>query len=120
MEAGGFGTLLREWRRTRRLSQGDLAEASEVSARHISFLETGRSAPSRSMVLVLASALDMPLRDRNLLLQAAGFASVYQDSAPGPPESGPLRRTLDLLLRHHEPYPAIAVSTGLDLVVMNP
>ncbi len=119
MAASGFGTLLREWRRTRRLSQGDLAEASEVSARHISFLETGRSAPSRSMVLVLASALDMPLRDRNLLLKAAGYASVYQESPPGAPEAGPLRRALDLMLRHHEPYPAVALTAGWDLVDMN-
>lgn len=115
----GFGPLLRQWRRSRRMSQEQLALEAEVSARHLSFLETGRAAPSRSMVLVLGSALDLPLRDRNRLLRAAGFAAVYHDSPleAEPPE--PLRRTLALLLDHAEPYPAVAMTPVWDLVRMN-
>lgn len=119
-DPGGFGSLLREWRRIRRMSQEDLADAAEVSARHLSFLENGRSQPSRSMVLVLASALDLPLRERNLLLGAAGFAAVYRESSLGAEEMTPVRRTLELILGHHEPFPAIAVSPLWDLVQMNP
>jgi len=115
----GFGPLLRQWRRTRRMSQEELAEASEVSARHVSFLETGRSAPSRSMVLLLASALDLPLRERNLLLHAAGFAAVYRESPLDPEAMTPVSRVLDLILGHQEPYPAVAVTPGWDLVRTN-
>ncbi len=86
MGTNGFGALLRQWRRTRRLSQEELAAESEVSARHISFLENSRSSPSRSMVLVLGSALDLPLRDRNLLLTAAGLPR-----STGKPRSAPTR-----------------------------
>jgi transcriptional regulator with XRE-family HTH domain len=119
MDEPGFGALLRQWRRARRMSQEDLAEASEVSARHVSFLENGRSAPSRTMVLLLASALDLPLRERNLLLHAAGFASVYRESSLAPDEMTPMLRTLDLILGHQEPYPAVAVTRGWDLVRTN-
>ena len=112
MASSGFGTLLREWRRTRRMSQEELAAEAEVSTRHVSFLETGRSAPSRTMVLVLASALDMPLRERNLLLHAAGFTAAYRDASDDVAAERELRRSLDLILQHHEPYPAIAVSSA--------
>lgn len=119
MSKAGFGPLLRQWRRTRRMSQEELAEASEVSARHVSFLENGRSAPSRSMVLLLASALDLPLRERNLLLHAAGFAAVYRESPLDAESMTPVLRVLDLILGHQEPYPAVAVTPGWDLVRMN-
>ncbi len=115
----GFGPLLRSWRQSRRLSQEELAFAAEVSARHISFLENSKSMPSRQMVLVLASALDLPLRDRNLLLLSAGFAAVYRESSLAAEASSPVRRTLDLILGHHEPFPAIAVTPGWDLVQLN-
>ena len=115
----GFGPLLRGWRQARRLSQEELGSQAEVSARHLSFLENGRSAPSRSMVLVLASALDLPLRERNLLLASAGFTAVYTESPLGTDECAPLRRTLNLILGHHEPYPAVAVTPVWDLVQLN-
>lgn len=114
----GFGDLLRRWRRARRYSQEELALEAEVSARHISFLENGRAAPSRSMVLILASALDVPLRDRNLMLASSGFAAVYRESSLTEPSS-PVRRTLDLILSHHDPYPAVAVSALWDVVQLN-
>jgi transcriptional regulator with XRE-family HTH domain len=114
---GAFGELLRGWRQARRMSQQSLGEAAEVSTRHISFLETGKAAPSRTMVLVLAGALDLPLRDRNRLLQAAGYAPVYR--ASGWEEESPLRRTLDLVLRHQDPIPAVGVTPTWDVVQMN-
>lgn len=119
MVSPGFGPLLRQWRRARRLSQQELALEAEISTRHLSFLETGRSTPSRSMVLVLCSALDVPLRERNLLLGAAGFAAVYHESPLAPEPAGPLRRILALILDHQEPYPAVAMTPVWDLVQMN-
>ena len=119
MSSPTFGTLLREWRRVRRMSQQQLSLEAEVSARHLSFLETGKSAPSRTMVLVLASALDLPLRDRNVLLQAAGFANAYRESGWEDDTSIPLRRTLDLILRYQEPIPAVGVTPLWDVVQMN-
>ena len=78
--SSGFGELLRRWRERRRLSQLDLATDAEISTRHLSFIETGRAQPSRDMVLLLARALDVPLRDRNDLLTAAGYAAMYRES----------------------------------------
>src|SRR5881227_654671 len=103
------GTLLRDWRRRRRLSQLDLALEAGVSARHLSFVETGRSRPSAEMVLHLAEALDVPLRDRNQLLLAAGYAPVYGQRGLEEPEMGPVREALQQVLRGHEPYPALVV-----------
>jgi len=119
MEPRSFGARLRQWRRTRRMSQEQLAAQAEVSTRHLSFVETGRSMPSRTMVLVLASALDLPLRERNLLLHAAGYAAVYRETALGCDAASPLRRTLALMLRHQEPYPALGVTPFWDLVDLN-
>lgn len=120
MTARGFGARLREWRIARRMSQQRLAAAAEVSTRHLSYLETGKSAPSRTMVLVLASALDLPLRDRNALLQAAGFAAVYRESPQSTFDAAsPLGRTLDMILRYHGPIPAVAVTPRWDVVQMN-
>src|SRR5688572_29843110 len=101
-----FGQMLRRLRSSRGMTQERLAGDAEVSPRHLSFLETGRSAPSREMVLILGSALDLPLRDRNALLVAAGFAPVYGSSPLGAPELAPLRRAIDHLLGAHEPFGA--------------
>jgi transcriptional regulator with XRE-family HTH domain len=119
MSTDAFGARLREWRTARRLSQERLAAAAEVSTRHLSFLETGKSAPSRTMVLVLASALDLPLRDRNALLHAAGFAPVYRESAGALDADSPLRRTIETILRYHGPIPAVAVTPQWDVLQMN-
>jgi transcriptional regulator with XRE-family HTH domain len=119
MKPTGFGPLLRQWRIARRLSQERLAAQAEVSTRHISFIENGRSLPSRTMVLVLASALDLPLRDRNLLLGAAGYAAVYRESSLARDESSALRRTLASILRHQDPYPALGLTPLWDVIDMN-
>jgi transcriptional regulator with XRE-family HTH domain len=114
-----LGTLLRDWRRRRRLSQLDLALEAGVSARHLSFLETGRSRPSREMVLHLAEQLDVPLRDRNQLLLAAGFSPAYAERAIDAPELGPVRDALELVLSGHEPYPAVVIDRWWNLVAAN-
>jgi transcriptional regulator with XRE-family HTH domain len=114
-----LGTLLRDWRRRRRLSQLDLALEAGVSARHLSFLETGRSQPSREMVLHLAEELDVPLRDRNQLLLAAGFAPAYEERRIDAPEMAPVREALDRVLTGHEPYPAVVVDRWWNLVAGN-
>jgi len=115
----GFGPLLRQWRTARRMSQQQLAIESEVSTRHISYVETGKSSPSREMVLILASALDLPLRERNSLLASAGFAPVYRETDLSEPEMLPVRQAFETILAHHEPYPAIVLNRGWDLVQMN-
>jgi transcriptional regulator with XRE-family HTH domain len=114
-----FGSLLREWRQVRQMSQLRLAEAAEVSTRHISFIETGRSSPSREMVLILASALDLPLRERNTLLGAAGFAAVYRETDLTAPAMGPVSRALDFLLERHEPYGASVVDGRWNFLRVN-
>lgn len=114
-----IGDLLRDWRRRRRLSQLDLALAAGVSARHVSFVETGRSRPSRSMVLQLAEQLDVPPRDRNRLLLAAGFAPSYTERALDDPEMTPVRHAVELVLAGYEPYPALVVDRGWHLVAAN-
>jgi transcriptional regulator with XRE-family HTH domain len=113
------GPLLRDWRRRRRLSQLDLALEAGVSARHVSFVETGRSRPSPEMVLHLAEQLEVPLRDRNQLLLAAGYAPRYGERALDEPALGPVRDALDLVLRGHEPYPAVVVDRGWNMVAAN-
>jgi transcriptional regulator with XRE-family HTH domain len=113
------GDHLREWRQRRRMSQLDLALDAEISARHLSFLETGRSQPSRDMILKLAERLDLPLRERNILLNAAGFAPVFPERALGDPELGAARQAVDLVVRGHEPYPALAVDRHWTMVMAN-
>jgi len=113
------GTLLRDWRLRRHLSQLDLALEAGVSARHVSFVETGRSRPSAEMVLHLAEQLDVPLRDRNQLLLAAGYAPVYGQRGLDEPEMGPVREALDLVLAGHEPYPAVVVDRHWGMVAAN-
>jgi transcriptional regulator with XRE-family HTH domain len=114
-----LGTLLRDWRRRRRLSQLDLALEAGVSARHLSFVETGRSKPSREMVLHLAEQLDVPLRDRNHLLLAAGFAPAYGERGLDAPELAPVREAIGLVIEGHEPYPAVVVDRWWDVVAAN-
>src|SRR3954451_9991707 len=113
------GPLLRTWRVRRRLSQLDLALDANVSARHLSFVETGRARPSEHMVLHLAETLDVPLRERNRLLLAAGYAPVYSQHALEEPELTPIRTALDQLLKAHEPFPAVVVDRRWNLVAAN-
>lgn len=119
VERPAFGALLREWRQRRRVSQLDLAISADVSARHVSFLETGRSRPSREMVLRLAERLDVPLRDRNPLLLAAGFAPSYPRRALDDPALTAVRAAVDAILAGYEPYPALVVDRGWNLVAAN-
>jgi transcriptional regulator with XRE-family HTH domain len=113
------GSLLAYWRGKRRMSQLALAMEAEVSPRHLSFVESGRSNPSREMVLVLASALDVPLRERNTLLAAAGFAAAYRESALGAPQLDVVRRALDAILAQHRPYPAVVCDRAWNIVRSN-
>lgn len=114
-----FGQRLRDWRATRHLSQLGLATVAGVSQRHISFLETGRAKPSREMVIHLASALDVPLRQRNDLLDSAGFAPAYKERGPADHDLAQIRTVLDRLLEAHEPYPAYIVDRLWNLVAAN-
>jgi transcriptional regulator with XRE-family HTH domain len=114
-----FGTLLREWRQRRRMSQLDLALDADISARHLSFVETGKSQPSRDMVLRLAERLDVPLRERNVLLSAAGFAPVFPERKLDDPAMRNARRAVDLVLKGHEPYPALAIDRHWTMVATN-
>ncbi|HEX3402433.1 MAG TPA: helix-turn-helix transcriptional regulator [Acetobacteraceae bacterium] len=113
------GDILREWRQRRRLSQLDLAMEADISTRHLSFLETGRSRPSRDMVLHLAERLDVPLRDRNLLLHAAGYATVFPERPLDDPALQVARQAIDQVLAGHEPFPALAVDRHWTLVTAN-
>jgi transcriptional regulator with XRE-family HTH domain len=113
------GELLRDWRRRRRWSQLELAVEAEVSTKHLSFLETGRSQPSREMVLRLAERLEVPLRERNALLLSAGYAPVFAERSLDEPALRSARRAVDLVLQGHEPYPAIAVDRHWNLVAGN-
>ena len=115
----GFGELLRDWRRRRRVSQLELSLDSDISARHLSFVETGRSKPSRATVVRLAETLEVPLRERNALLLAAGFAPIYAERPLDCKEMEPVRAVLDRFLRAHEPYPALVVDRRHDLVAAN-
>jgi transcriptional regulator with XRE-family HTH domain len=117
--APGFGTLLRRWRLQRGLSQMALALDAEVSTRHLSWLESGKSQPSRAMVLRLAQRLDLPLRERNGLLGAAGYAPLYAERALGHPALAPARQALQQLLDAHEPWPALAVDRHWHLLAHN-
>ena len=113
------GNLLRKWRERRRLSQLDLACEAEISTRHLSFLETGRSLPSREMVLRLAERLDVPLRERNALLVAAGYAPAFPERPLDDPALQSARKAVDLVLAGHEPYPALAIDRHWTLIASN-
>jgi transcriptional regulator with XRE-family HTH domain len=114
-----FGLLLRDWRRRRGASQLELALRSGVSQRHVSFLESGRARPSREMVVHLAVSLDVPLRHQNQLLLAAGFAPVYRQSNFEAPEMAGVRKAIDHILAHQEPYPAIVVDRLFNVLLGN-
>jgi transcriptional regulator with XRE-family HTH domain len=118
-EASAIGSLLREWRAALGMSQLDLALAAGVSSRHVSFIETGRAAPSRAMVLRLAETLDVPLRERNTLLTAAGFAPLFRESALDHAALAPVKRALELILRSHEPFPAALVDGAWNVLLAN-
>jgi transcriptional regulator with XRE-family HTH domain len=113
------GRLLRHWRRVRRMSQLDLAVEARVTPRHVSFVESGRSRPSREMVLVLAAALDVPLRERNQMLLAAGYAPLYRETGVDEPAMSQVRAALERVLRHHEPFPAVVMDQHWDVVMTN-
>ena len=115
----GFHTLCREWRRVRKLSQLDLALAADVSQRHVSWLETGRSQPSREMVLRLSEAMEIPLRERNVLLQSAGFSAAYSESSLGDPAMEPVLDALKHVLEHHDPLPAFVVDRYWNVRMQN-
>lgn len=113
------GVLLREWRRRRRLSQLDLAHLAGTSARHLSCVETGRARPSRTMVLRLSRALEVPLRERNTLLLAADYAPAYLESSLDDGTMSSIRSALDAMLTAHEPYPAVVVDRWWNVVTGN-
>jgi transcriptional regulator with XRE-family HTH domain len=113
------GNLLRKWRQRRRLSQLHLSCDAEISTRHLSFLENGRSQPSREMVLHLAAQLDVPLRERNVLLVAAGYAPIFPEHRLTEPELENARKAVDLVLTGHEPYPALAIDRHWTLLASN-
>jgi transcriptional regulator with XRE-family HTH domain len=114
-----FGLLLKQWRDQRHLSQLDLAITSQVSQRHISFLESGRAKPSQEMVLQLATVLEIPLRHQNLLLSAAGFAPIHAETDLSAPEMASVRKVIDFILRQQEPYPAIVIDRYWNLLQAN-
>lgn len=114
--AASIGALLQYWRKTRSLSQLALAHEAGVSPRHVCFLETGRAKPSRDMVLLLAQVLDVPLRERNALLLAAGFAPMYAETQLDAPELASVRAALEAILRQQEPYPAVVMNRRWDIV----
>lgn len=114
-----FGDHLRHWRQHRRLSQQGLAMEADISTRHLSFVETGKAMPSREMVLRLAERLDIPLRERNALLVAAGYAPMYRERPFGDPALAPARKAVETILASHEPHPALAVDRHWNLLAHN-
>ena len=111
--------MLREWRIARRLSQLDLALAADVSTRHLSYMETGKAQPSREMLARLADALELPLRERNALLVAAGYAAQYPETALTTPELERVRRAIDFILQQQEPFPAFVLNRRWDVLMAN-
>ena len=114
-----IGLYLREWRQRRRMSQLELACEAEISSRHLSFLETGRSRPSREMILRLAGQLEIPMRERNVLLVAAGYAPMFPERALDDPSLNAARRAIDLVLEGQKPYPAFAIDRHWKIVASN-
>jgi transcriptional regulator with XRE-family HTH domain len=114
-----LGPLLAGWRKRRGLTQLELASTAGVSTRHLSFLETGRARASRELVLHLAEHLDVPLRERNRLLLAAGFAPTYPETPIDAPEMDTVRDAIDLLMRLHDPFPALVMNQRFELVAAN-
>jgi len=118
-EPASVGTLLRGWRERRRLSQLDLALRAEVSARHLSFIETGRSRPTSEMIIRLAHQLDVPLRERNVLLLSGGYAPAYPANGLADPPMSAVHEAIEHVLRAHEPFPAVVIDARWDLVAAN-
>ena len=118
-KAPAAGEYLRTWRQRRRMSQLELALEAEISQRHLSFLESGRSIPSRDMLMHLAERLEVPLRERNAMLLAAGYAPVYAERSLEDPAMAAARQAIELVLKGHEPYPALAVDRHWNLVAAN-
>ena len=114
-----FGMLLRYWRNARGLSQNDLAATADVSSRHLSFLETGRAMPSRDMVMRLSAALNVPMREQNGLLRAAGFADQFAEPGMGETLDPLVRRTVEHMLQKQEPYPMVVMNSHYDVVRFN-
>lgn len=114
-----FGEQLRHWRKKQGLSQLELALMAEVSQRHLSFLESGRSAPTQEMILRLATVMELSLRTQNLLLSAAGFSPAYSETNLDAPEMKPIRQALDYMLRQQEPYPALVMDRHWNLITSN-
>lgn len=119
IEATNFTHSLKGWRKVRKMSQLDLALAAEVSQRHVSWLETGRSRPSREMVVKLSEALEVPLRERNRILNAAGYADLYTAKRLDEPTMAPVNDILVDMLKHHEPYPAFVLDRRWNIVMKN-
>src|SRR5690349_23120936 len=119
IEIDGFAQALRHWRGRRKMSQNELALAADTTQRHVSFIESGRSVPGRGMVIRLAEALGLPLRERNTLLRAAGFLPSYQETRFDDPKLAPVRRALEHILAGHQPYPAVIVDRHGDLIAGN-
>ncbi|MGH7933136.1 MAG: helix-turn-helix domain-containing protein, partial [Candidatus Binataceae bacterium] len=119
IEPSGVGPLLRRWREARHLSQLDLALEAEVSARHISFIETGRSSPSKEMLLTLSNAMNVPLRERNLLLLAAGYAPIYGETSLDDPRMTQVRAVVEIMLKSNEPRSALAHDRHWNIVMAN-
>jgi transcriptional regulator with XRE-family HTH domain len=119
IEPNGVGPLLRRWREARHLSQLELSLDAEVSARHISFLETGRATPSREMLLTLANVLDVPLRERNVLLLAAGYAPVYGETSLDDPRMAQVRAVVEIMLKSNEPRSALAHDRYWNVIMAN-
>jgi transcriptional regulator with XRE-family HTH domain len=117
--AAPVGHLLREWRQRRRMSQLDFACEAEISSKHLSFLETGRAQPSRGMLLRLVELLDVPLRERNVMLISAGFAPIFTERALSDPALNAAREAVNLVLKGHEPYPALAIDRHWTLLASN-
>jgi transcriptional regulator with XRE-family HTH domain len=119
MNVQPVGIHLRQWRQRRRLSQLDLAHEAEISPRHLSFVETGRSTPSREMILHLAEQLEIPMRERNVLLVAAGYAPLFPERPLNDPALQPARAAIDVILESHKPYPAFAIDRHWNVVASN-
>lgn len=117
--AAQAGALVREWRTARRLSQLDLALEAGVSARHLSCVETGKAQPSREMIVRLAETLEIPLRERNALLKAAGYTPMYLESELGTPQLAQVRRAIEAILEHQEPYPAFVLDRRWNILMSN-
>ena len=119
MNVQPVGTHLRQWRQRRRLSQQGLAGEADISARHLSFVETGRAQPSREMILHLAEQLEIPMRERNVLLVAAGYAPLFAERPLSDPALAPARAAIDLILEGQKPYPAFAIDRHWNIVASN-